>query len=69
MTETPVLLCPVCPLCGQVPAMILAGAVQAFCGNDECRAMSWNPSETAAENLHVAADALPTVSSRTRDSS
>jgi hypothetical protein len=59
-----VIRCPVCPLCGHDPAIVLAGAVQAFCGNDECRAMSWNPSETAAQNLHVDPERLPTVDRR-----
>jgi len=49
----PTLRCPVCPLCGEPPTIILAGAVQAFCGNDSCRAMCWNPSDTAAGNLRV----------------
>lgn len=42
---------PDCPLCGHPPAFVLAGEVQAFCGNETCEAMCWNPSETAAENL------------------
>jgi hypothetical protein len=29
----------------------LVGDVQAFCGNDGCEAMAWNPSCTKAENL------------------
>ncbi len=42
--------CPNCPLCGHPPAFVLVGNVQAFCGNDDCEAMCWNPSLTAAEN-------------------
>lgn len=45
------LACPDCPLCGHPPAFILRGCVQAFCGNDDCKAMCWNPSCTQAENL------------------
>lgn len=43
--------CPDCPLCGHPPALVLAGEVQAFCGNDECTAICWNPSLTRAENI------------------
>lgn len=46
------LRCPFCPFCGDPPAFILVGAVQAFCRNDDCKVMIWNPSETAAKNLH-----------------
>ena len=34
---------PVCPQCGQAPA--LAFAFQAFCGNDSCPIVTWNPCE------------------------
>jgi hypothetical protein len=47
----PPLACPDCPMCGDPPFMILAGAVQAFCGNEACEAWTWNPSVTRAENL------------------
>jgi hypothetical protein len=43
--------CPDCPLCGHPPGLVLVGDVQAFCGNDACRVMCWNPSRTRAENL------------------
>lgn len=42
---------PLCPLCEQPPAFTLCGGVQAFCGNMECRVLTWNPSVTLAENL------------------
>lgn len=45
------LACPRCPLCGRLPAFILAGAVQAFCGTEGCDVVCWNPSETLDENL------------------
>lgn len=45
------LACPDCPLCGDPPFMVLAGDVQAFCGNEACKAWTWNPSRTRAENL------------------
>jgi hypothetical protein len=38
-----------CPSCGQ-PALV-AYAQQAFCGNDKCRILTWNPSKTLDENL------------------
>lgn len=47
----PKLLCPNCPLCGHPPEFVLAGAVQAFCGNDACDLILWNPSETLDDNL------------------
>lgn len=46
------LRCPVCPMCGELPMLILQGAVQAFCGNDDCKVWAWNPSATALENLN-----------------
>lgn len=49
--DTAVLPCPFCPLCGQPPYFVLAGAVQAFCGNEDCDVMCWNPSETAEANI------------------
>jgi hypothetical protein len=51
------LLCPHCPFCGKPPAFILVGSTQAFCGNEDCRLMCWNPSKTAVDNL----DAIGTV--------
>lgn len=41
---------PDCPVCGH-PPQILFGEAQAFCGNDDCNALMWNPSITPAENL------------------
>lgn len=49
--ETSALVCPACPLCGGPPMFVLRGCVQAFCGNDGCEVMCWNPSLTAEENL------------------
>jgi hypothetical protein len=45
------LACPCCPLCGEPPFLVLVGAVQAFCGNEDCMVLSWNPSRCAEENL------------------
>lgn len=45
------LLCPDCPLCGHPPLVVLAGSIQAFCGNDDCEALCWDPSKTRAENV------------------
>lgn len=42
--------CPDCPLCGD-PPLVLVGGVQAFCGNEACKAWTWNPSLTRAENM------------------
>lgn len=38
-----------CPGCGQHALMALAGGEQAFCGNDECHVLSWNPTLTLEE--------------------
>lgn len=43
-------LCPDCPMCGHPPKVRL-GVTQAFCGNDDCRCMVWNPAITQALNL------------------
>lgn len=40
---------PDCPVCGHPPAFLLGN--QAFCGNDDCTCLSWNPTITPAENL------------------
>ena len=45
------LACPRCPVCNEPPAFILRGAVQAFCGTEDCPAMTWNPSRSAVDNL------------------
>lgn len=33
---------PACPLCGH-PAALRISVQQAFCGNEECRALMWDP--------------------------
>lgn len=33
---------PTCPWCGQ-PAWFVLGATQAFCGNEACAVLMWNP--------------------------
>jgi hypothetical protein len=38
-----------CPGCGQPPMMAFEG--QAFCGNEKCRILTWNPTLTMDENL------------------
>jgi hypothetical protein len=38
-----------CPRCGRL-AVFLIGDRQAFCGNDDCSILMWDPSKTAAEN-------------------
>lgn len=46
----PELACPTCPLCGQ-PPLYLFGGDQAWCGTPGCRAITWDPTVTAEENL------------------
>ncbi|HEY2088624.1 MAG TPA: hypothetical protein VGH54_21715 [Mycobacterium sp.] len=41
---------PTCPLCGK-PPLFAFGTEQAFCGNDDCTLILWNPSVTLDENL------------------
>ena len=45
------LLTPHCPLCDEPPVMTLTGNVQAFCGNDDCTILLWNPSLSLDDNL------------------
>jgi hypothetical protein len=40
-----------CPECGEPPRMVLTGGEQAFCGNDGCRILMWDPTQTRAEML------------------
>lgn len=49
--------CPTCPYCGRPPEWLFKGGGQAFCYNEDCQVIGWNPSVSAAENL---AD-MPTV--------
>jgi hypothetical protein len=39
-----------CPVCGQLPDMVINPS-QAFCGNDDCRALQWDPLQDAATQL------------------
>jgi hypothetical protein len=41
---------PGCPLCGK-PPLFAAGPTQAFCGNDDCTLICWDPSLSLDENL------------------
>lgn len=45
------LLTPHCPLCDWPPVMMLPGGIQAFCGNDDCTLLCWNPSLSLDANL------------------
>lgn len=42
---------PVCFGCGSPPALLLGGGTQAFCGSDDCRVFTWNPTKTVDELL------------------
>jgi hypothetical protein len=44
------ILTPDCPLCGRPPQLI-AGATQAFCGNDACTLLCWDPTLSLDANL------------------
>lgn len=49
---------PDCPVCG-MPAQMLVGAIlhpMAFCTNEECNALSWDPTKTHRELLENAVE-------------
>lgn len=53
MTDTPRADQPAgtrCPVCGQ-EAQLVISAQQAFCGNNDCRALMWDPSQPAGPQL------------------
>lgn len=37
-----------CPECGKPPQLVISGG-DAFCGNDDCRILKWDPTLTRAE--------------------
>ena len=47
MTE---ILTPNCPLCGR-PPLFAFGNEQAFCGNDDCTLILWDPTLSLDDNL------------------
>lgn len=44
-------LCPTCPLCGSVPPFIYPSFAQAFCTNEDCDVILWEPWVSLAQNL------------------
>ena len=50
------ILTPDCPLCGQPPIKMMGGGTQAFCGNDDCRLLTWDPTKSAEGNLANASE-------------
>jgi hypothetical protein len=42
-------LSPRCPLCSSPPVIMLGGGTQAFCGDDDCPTLTWNPMESPEE--------------------
>ena len=42
---------PRCPLCSHLPMITLGGGTQAFCGNDSCEILTWDPSKSVDDNL------------------
>jgi hypothetical protein len=47
----PRVLTPRCPVCDSPPVMVFGGGTQAFCGNDDCSTVTWNPAESLDDNL------------------
>ncbi len=45
------ILTPCCPLCDEPPIWVLGGGTQAFCGNDDCPQLTWNPVVSLDQNL------------------
>ena len=48
------ILTPRCPLCNHLPAITIPGGIQAFCGNDDCVLLTWNPTKSLDDNLMAA---------------
>jgi hypothetical protein len=45
-----------CPGCGQHATMMITGGCQAFCSNDDCKILMWDPAQSVNEmapKLHV----------------
>lgn len=42
-------LSPTCPVCGEGPAMVLPAGTQAFCGNEACDVLMWDPTQSDAQ--------------------
>lgn len=38
-----------CPACGALPAAVFGGGTQAFCSNEDCRVLTWDPTKTLAQ--------------------
>ena len=45
------ILTPRCPVCSHLPMMMFGGGTQAFCGNDDCNILMWDPSKSLDANL------------------
>ena len=45
------ILTPRCPVCDSDPVMVFGGGTQAFCGNDDCSTLCWNPTHSLDKNL------------------
>lgn len=44
------ILTPHCPLCDQPPQLAI-GPTQVFCGTDDCRMLTWDPTLSRDDNL------------------
>ena len=52
------ILTPRCPLCDRLPEFAV-GPTQAFCGNDDCTLLCWDPSLSLDANLLDAGMVVP----------
>lgn len=41
-----------CPLCSEPPMWLLGGGRQAWCGNEDCKVITWNPTLTTDELIN-----------------
>lgn len=52
--------CPLCPVCDSEPVLIHPMLAQAFCSNDDCEVLCWDPWVSLDENLLDMAPAIVT---------
>jgi len=66
--ENPEVKCPLCPVCDSEPLFPINPALaQAFCSNDDCLVLTWQPWESREKNLLDAAPVTITEKPATKD--
>lgn len=51
MTTQSEIKCPTCPVCGAPPMPMSIQLGQAFCTNEDCNVLAWDPYSTKDQNL------------------